>query len=166
MQHKLKTALDETRMLMMGSQILFGFQLEAVFQKSFPALDEGRKGLTALAILLMAGTIGVLIAPSCRHRLLEEGEASPTMLRMTTRCAAIALLLFSASLGCDLIIVFGIDFGNAASVTVGLAVVALALAAWFASAWALRTARSVKEEEMHKMSGASASIPRPKSSRC
>src|SRR3954465_339799 len=100
MPRKLKAALDETRMLMMGSQILFGFQLEAVFQERFGELDDGRKALTALAILLMAATIGALIAPSCRHRLLERGDASPTMLRMTTNSAAVALLLFAASLGC------------------------------------------------------------------
>jgi hypothetical protein len=144
-KRKLKTALDETRMLMMGSQILFGFQFEAVFQKNFALLDEGRKELTTLAILLMAATIGVLITPSCRHRLLEDGEASPTMLRMTTRCAAIALLLFSLSLGCALIIVFGPAFGTATSVATGLAMTAAALIAWFAWALALRRERAMEE---------------------
>jgi hypothetical protein len=142
MQRKLKTALDETRMLMMGSQILFGFQLEAVFHDNFAALDAGRKALTALGILLMAATIGVLIAPSCRHRLLEDGEASPTMLRMTTRAAIIALLLFATSLGCDLVVVLGADFGNATSIAAGLIMVALAAGVWFALALVLRSKRN------------------------
>ena len=145
MPRKLKTALDETRMLMMGSQILFGFQLEAVFQERFTELDDGRKALTSLAILLMAGTIGVLIMPSCRHRLVERGEASPTMLQMTTRCAAIALLLFAASLGCDLVVVFSLPFGAATSVVVGLTMTAVAPGAWFVLARALRSKRA---EEM------------------
>jgi hypothetical protein len=146
MPQKLKTALDETRMLMMGSQILFGFQLEAVFQKSFAELDDGQKALVALAILLMAATIGVLITPSCRHRLLEHGDASPTMLRMTTRCAAIALFLFSASLACDLVVVFGPSFGTATSVAVGLTMMAVALGAWFVLARALRSKRAEETE--------------------
>jgi hypothetical protein len=146
MQRKLKTALDETRMLMMGSQILFGFQLQAVFHDNFAALDDGRKVLTALGILLMAITIGVLIAPSCRHRLLEDGEASPTMLRMTTRCAAIALLLFAASLGCGLVVVLGTDFSNKTSIAAGVIMVALAIGVWFALALALR--RNNKEAPM------------------
>jgi hypothetical protein len=152
MQRKLKTALDETRMLMMGSQILFGFQFQAVFHERFAALDDGRKALTALGILLMATTIGVLIAPSCRHRLLEEGEASPTMLRMTTRCAALALLLFSASLGCDLIVVLGPDFGAALSIATGVAMVALAAGAWFALALVLRPKRNeeARMEDLHR----------------
>jgi hypothetical protein len=150
MQRKLKTALDETRMLMMGSQILFGFQLEAVFHERFAALDEGRKALTAIATLLMAVTIGVLIAPSCRHRLLEAGEASPTMLKMTTRCAAIALLLFAASLGCDLVVVLGADLGAVASIAAGLIVMALAAGIWFALALVLRRTRS-KEAPMERL---------------
>jgi|UPI00047FD1B6 hypothetical protein len=146
MQRKLKTALDETRMLMMGSQILFGFELQAVFQERFSELDDARRALISLAILLMAATIGALIAPSCRHRLLEGGEASPTMLQMTTRCAAIALLLFAASLGCDLVVVFGPSFGTAPSVAVGLAMTAVALGAWFVLARALRSKRAEEKQ--------------------
>jgi hypothetical protein len=151
MSRKLKTALDETRMLMMGSQILYGFQFEAVFQKNFPPLDDARKALAALTILLMAATIGVLIAPSCRHRLLEQGDASPTMLRMTTRCAGIALLLFAASLGLDLIIVFGVAFASAASIAIGLGMMTAALAVWFGMALGLRTQRA-KEAQMNAKS--------------
>src|SRR3954471_1939080 len=147
MPRKLKTALDETRMLMMGSQILFGFQLHAVFQERFSDLDTERKALISLALMLMAATVGVLIAPSCRHRLLERGEASPTMLEMTTRCAAIALLLFSASLGCDLVVVFGPSFGGPISVTVGLVMMAIALGAWFVLARMLRS-RTTEERQM------------------
>ena len=151
MQRKLKTALDETRMLMMGTQILFGFQLEAVFHENFGALDEARKALTALATILMAVTIGMLIAPSCRHRLLEDGEASPTMLKLTTRCAAVALLLFATSLGCDLVVVLGAGLGGASSIISGLIMVVLAMGVWFALALILKGRRERKGpmEEMH-----------------
>ena len=149
MQRKLKTALDETRMLMMGSQILFGFQLEAVFHENFGALDEARKALNALALLFMAMTIGALIAPSCRHRLLEDGDASPTMLKMTTRCSGIALLLFATSLGSDLAVVLGAVLGGAGSVIASLIMVALAMGLWFALAPVLRRSRN-EEVPMEK----------------
>src|SRR3569623_1216101 len=149
MQRKLKTALDETRMLMMGSQILFGFQLEAVFHENFGALDEARKALNALALLFMAMTIGALIAPSCRHRLLEDGDASPTMLKMTTRCAGIALLLFATSLGSDLAVVLGAVLGGAGSVIASLIMVALAMGLWIALAPVLRRSRN-EEVPMEK----------------
>jgi hypothetical protein len=71
---------------------------------------------------------------------------------MTTRCAAIALLLFALSLGCDLVVVLGSPFGAAASVTAGLAVVSLAIAAWFVLALVLRRQRrkeGMMEERLH-----------------
>ena len=147
MHRKLKTALDETRMLMMGSQILFGFQFEAVFQKNFEQLPSHAVALTTVGILLMAATVGVLIAPSAQHRLVEQGEASDRLLGMTTTSAGLALLLFSVSLGCDLAIVFSRPFGPAASWIVGPLMVVVALTAWFAVALAFRTGRR-REESM------------------
>jgi len=146
-------------MLMMGSQILFGFQLQAVFQKNFASLDEGRKTLTALAILLMAVTIAVLITPSCRHRLVEKGEASPTMLKITTRCAGVALLLFALSLGCGFITVFGPAFGTAASVATGVVMTAAALGVWFAWALLLRGKHAREDSMPDKLHRESVDIP-------
>jgi hypothetical protein len=41
---KVKLALDETRMLILGAQILLGFQLNAVFQPRFERLaDHARR---------------------------------------------------------------------------------------------------------------------------
>jgi hypothetical protein len=34
-ESRLKTALDESRLLILGAQVLFGFQFEAVFQDRF-----------------------------------------------------------------------------------------------------------------------------------
>ena len=38
---RVKTALDETRLLILGAQILFGFHLNAAFQAGFSRLSEG-----------------------------------------------------------------------------------------------------------------------------
>ena len=34
-ESRLKTALDESRLLILGAQVLFGFQFEAVFRNAF-----------------------------------------------------------------------------------------------------------------------------------
>ena len=39
-ESRLKTALDESRLLILGAQVLFGFQFEAVFQERFPDISE------------------------------------------------------------------------------------------------------------------------------
>src|SRR4051812_48811717 len=42
LESKLKTAMDESRLLILGAQVLFGFQFQAVFQELFE--EVGRDG--------------------------------------------------------------------------------------------------------------------------
>ena len=68
-QKKFQTALDETRLLMLGSQIFFGFQFNGTFQSAFDLLSPQSKKLDAIALLLMTLTFGLLITAPARHRL-------------------------------------------------------------------------------------------------
>jgi hypothetical protein len=74
LQRKLKNALDETRLLILGAQVLFGFQFNSMFQEAFADLHLPLR-LTACAglVLIMIAT-GLLIAPSMQHRIVERGE--------------------------------------------------------------------------------------------
>jgi hypothetical protein len=63
---KIQTALDENRLLILGAQVLFGFQLQAVFQDLFAEMPLVPRAVDSLALVLMALTIGLLIAPSLR----------------------------------------------------------------------------------------------------
>lgn len=74
LSRKVKTALDENRLLILGAQILFGFQFHGVFQESFAFLPSYARDLNSLALILMALTIGLLIAPSMQHRIVEEAR--------------------------------------------------------------------------------------------
>jgi len=102
---KFKTALDETRLLMLGSQILFGFQFNSTFQTGLEKLSSFMKMLDAAALLLMSITIGLLISPSARHRLAHEGEIDPSLFRATNFFGSTAMFPFSVSLGIDVYIV-------------------------------------------------------------
>ena len=47
---KVQNALDEARTLILGSQILLGFQYDSIFQRGFDELpDDGQVGATAPA---------------------------------------------------------------------------------------------------------------------
>ncbi len=97
LQKKLKTALNETRLLLLGGQILLGFQFHGVFQESFSELSSLARGLDAVALLLMVTTLGLLIAPSMQHRIVEEGRTSQRIFRVTGYMAGAALLPFAIS---------------------------------------------------------------------
>ena len=134
LDRKIKTALDETRQLIQGSQVLFGFLLESVFQNGFETLSRPSQYLVCAALGLMVLSIGCLIAPSMQHRI-EAGQSTPRLERATSVLAGWALLPFTASLGLGLFIVFERIFGRITGVAVGAASAALAGFFWFGLAW-------------------------------
>jgi hypothetical protein len=73
MDRKLKTALDETRLLILGVQILLGFEFQCVFQDGFDGLGGGAKHLSLGSLGLIVLSIAILIAPSMRNRNCDCG---------------------------------------------------------------------------------------------
>jgi uncharacterized membrane protein YqjE len=138
---RVKMALDETRLLILGAQILFGFHLNAAFQRGFGDLSPVSKSLYAGSFAVMAIAIGLLIAPSLQHLLVERGRASARILRVTTRFAAMALLLFALGLAIDLYVVVAYRFGTATGLVIGLGFGAMAIILWYGAAWLLRQSR-------------------------
>ena len=130
-EHRFKTALDETRLLMLGAQILFGFEFHAVFQEGFDELPRSSRMLDGVALLLIALSIGLLITPSARHRLTENGQITKRLRRCITSFAGWALLPTAASLGLALYIVLAKSFGDGIGVAAGVFFTTLALVFWF-----------------------------------
>ncbi len=148
-------AMDETRQLILGSQVLFGFLFQSVFQNGFDSLSSVSKNLVCAALALMMLSIGCLIAPSMQHRIVEAGEATPRLEHATTVLAGWALLPFIASLGLGLFIVFERIFGRITGVAVGVASAALAGFCWFGLAWLIEDKRADRSARHHsRLSGA------------
>jgi len=146
LKDKVKTALDETRLLILGSQILFGFQLNGMFQDAFEQVSVVGRGLNTLGYFLMATTVGLLIAPSMQHRLVEGGQDTQRLHRATTVFAALALVPFAPSLGITFYIVLERHVGALAAAAAGAGFAAVALFFWFG------IERVIKQPEK-KMSG-------------
>src|SRR5207302_1105455 len=89
---KVKTALDETRMLILGAQILLGFELRAAFSDDFEKLPDLSRHLEALALMLMVTSVALMIAPGPYHRIVEGGRDSGSFHRVTTGIADLSLL--------------------------------------------------------------------------
>ena len=126
-----KTALDESRMLMLGTQILLGFQFQAPFQDGFGTISETEKAAELLVLGLIMLAAGLLIAPSARHRIVDKGAASSSLLRFVAGISAVTLPVLALAIGMDLGIagtrIVGAKFG-AFSAIVGTAV---PLLLWF-----------------------------------
>jgi hypothetical protein len=128
---KVKTALDETRLLILGAQVLFGFQLNGVFQEAFADLAVSTRLLTCLGQFLMVISVALLIAPSMQHRIVEGGEDSNRIHRATTLHAGWALLPFGISLGIGAYVVFDHLYGRTSALFMGTTFCLLAGFFWF-----------------------------------
>jgi hypothetical protein len=128
---KLKIALDETRLLFLGGQVLLGFQFQAFFQDGFATLSALAKYLSLGGLVLMVVSMTLLIAPVMQHRLVERGDASHRLLRTTTRFAAASLGPLAMSLAVATYVVIGRHYGMTAGFTASLCMGIACAFFWF-----------------------------------
>jgi hypothetical protein len=101
---KVKLALDETRMLVLGAQVLLGFQLRSTFHEQFDAIPPQSRFLDAVALLLMSLVVGLLIAPAIYHRVVEDGDATARIQRFLGLLMAAALIPFALAIGINVFV--------------------------------------------------------------
>ena len=149
---KVKTALDETRTLMLGAQILLGFQFHGAFQERFDALAPQAKMIDAIALLLMLSSVGLLITPSAFHRIVDRGDSTGRTLGVTSLCAAASLLPFAAALGIDLALALMRTVQNAVfSVVAGASFALMGVAAWYGLGWIMRNHQGAAERRQAEL---------------
>src|SRR5438874_1036387 len=140
-----KTALDEIRMLVLGAQILLGFELSGVFREGFESLPPYARYLDGIALLMMIITIALLITPESYHQIVDIGKDTGRFHQFISRVADCALLPFALSLGIVLFIAGEQMLGFAAGLVAGSLVAALALGCWYGLQW-LRRRQTGHEE--------------------
>ena len=149
--HKVQHVLDESRLLIIGAQVLLGFQSRAAFEPGFERLSRAAQYLNLGALGLMLVAVALLIAPAAYHRLVEAGEDTDGLHRLTTRVLEVALLPFALGLGLNLFLAAEPVGGRALGVVAGLAATGMALACWYGPG-ALHRARGRPGQEAHTMS--------------
>lgn len=131
LKDKVSTALNETRTLILGAQILLGFQLNAVFQPGFERLAGRQRWLDLVALALMSAAVVLLIAPAPYHRLAERARDTPLTLRFTTTMAEWALCPLGLSIGLDIFIVAQTRLGLLPSAALGFLAGLAAFFFWY-----------------------------------
>jgi len=145
---KIKTALDETRMLILGAQILLGFELRSAFSEGFDQLPGHAKHIEALALILMTIAVALLIAPGPYHRIVEGGQDSGPFYRVATTISDMALLPFGLALGLDVFVSIEHVVRTEAAIAAGIAASAVALGMWYGLPRAVATRTGQREREM------------------
>lgn len=145
---KVKTGLDEVRMLVLGCQVLVGFQFQAVFQDAFDQIPEHSRLVNAAALLLMILALGLLITPSTYNALAEDQRATRRFTDVITQLTGLALFPFAVALGIDLMIAFERIDGLRGGLIAGIAFASLALVCWWGLEASARAHHGKEERDM------------------
>jgi hypothetical protein len=135
---KVKQTLDETRLLILGAQILFGFQFQGSFQQQFAMLGANARMVYAAGLLLLVLTIGLLITPSMLHRITFRGRSHPKLILWASMYAGLSLLPLAMAIGCSTMVVFSHAFGVPFGIAVGTGTFLFSILALYGLAFAMK----------------------------
>jgi hypothetical protein len=138
LSEKSENALNETRMLILGAQVLIGFDFRAVFEPGFEHLPPTAQQVELLALGLMLVAAGLLIAPGAFHQIAECGNDSPRLITFTGRIASLALLPFALSIGLEVYIAAQIVLDASLALPLAALGSLFALFFWYGLDWAWR----------------------------
>src|SRR3954464_15472174 len=95
---KVKNTLDEGLILVLGSQVLIGFQFRSTFEPGFELLSVHAKYLKFGGLGLMVLALALLIWPATYHQLTENGENTQQFHSFASAVLSAAVLPFAFGL--------------------------------------------------------------------
>jgi Family of unknown function (DUF6328) len=131
LQKKLKVALNDNRLLILGTQVLFGFQFNGIFQELFVELPYPSRVLETSGLTLLMVSIAFLVAPSMHHRLVESGQDNTRVLRLATDFSGFALLPLTFALAFDMFVAVAWTLDPIIGTTIGAAFFLVAILSWY-----------------------------------
>jgi hypothetical protein len=147
LRNRVDNALNETRMLILGAQVLIGFQYQGVFQPGFERLPTHAQLLRVVALGLLLLTAGFLLAPGPYHQIVEGGHDSTRVITFTSRIASLALLPFALGIGIDIYVACLGILDARLAIAAGVAAAMVALTFWYGLEWAIRLRGDTPREE-------------------
>jgi hypothetical protein len=137
-ESRLKTALDESRLLILGAQVLFGFQFEAVFQELFREIPPSSRYVHCAGLVMLLISVGLLIGPSLFHQLIFDGESRPAAVTTATVLAGASLMPLTIALGVAAFITFEHLFSRSFGIAAGTTFTVVALGLLYGLGFALK----------------------------
>jgi hypothetical protein len=147
LKDKVQTSLDEARILVLGIQVLLGFELRSIFEKSFAEMPEWAQALKLTSLCAMIVAFALIALPASYHRVVAGGEDRPDVHAFATGVISLALLPFAVGLGLDLTFSLVRVLGPRAAAAAGAGATALALGAWYGLTAVARRRRGHGREE-------------------
>jgi hypothetical protein len=151
LKDKVKSALQENRILVLGTQVVLGLQFRVVFEKGFTQLPQVTQYLKVVSLGLMLLAFALLITPSSFHRLVEKGEDTHRLHHLVSRMLKPVLVLFAVAIGLDLFTAGEKVAGRAAGVGLGVGSVMVGMGLFYGLTEVQRRKRAPEIERMKAM---------------
>jgi ElaB/YqjD/DUF883 family membrane-anchored ribosome-binding protein len=151
LKDKIQNALDEARMLVLGSQILVGFEFRSAFEEGFARLTGHAEFLKMFSLGLMLLAVALIMWPSAYHQITAAGEDTQDVHGFTTRVLTCALLPFAVGLGLDTFVAVELLHGTSTAAAVGIFIGLLAVFFWYGIEVWWRRFPNAEHEREHEM---------------
>ena len=127
---RIENVLNETRMLLLGGQVLLGFTYRICFEPSFEKLRRSAQLSELIALAIMTAGLSWLLWPATFHQVAEHGWQSERLHSFNTAILDWALLPFCLGIGLGFYpvsVVMRVPHPALISIVTGT----VALAAWY-----------------------------------
>jgi len=131
LKDKIKLALDESRMLVLGAQILLGFHLRAAFEPAFDRLPWSSQVLKMAALVILLGAIALIMAPGSYHRIVRAGSDAEDVHQFATTVMDIALVPILITFALDVYLSTGRIVGMTGGIIGGTLTGTIGLFFWY-----------------------------------
>jgi len=79
LKDRVQNALDEARMLVLGTELLIGFHYRSAFESGFDQIPPHSRALMMAALGCLLIAMIMLMSPGAYHRIVEQGEDSESL---------------------------------------------------------------------------------------
>jgi hypothetical protein len=128
---RIEAALQETRILILGAQVLLGVQFTEVFQRGFGRLPASAQYLKAASLVMLALALGLLLAPAAYHRIVEGMQSTTRFHSFVSTVTCVGLLPFAWGLAVDVGVAALGSVSSPFAISAGGVMLGLALFSWY-----------------------------------
>jgi hypothetical protein len=133
--------LDEVRVVLPGTEVLFAFLLGLPFTTLFGELRDIDKRVYTLAFLAAGIATVLLVAPSAQHRLLWRQHRKEQQLKIATGFTIAGTACLAVTISSVIFLVMDVLYTNAHSALAAAGTVGIIIVGWYVLPLAVRLGR-------------------------
>ena len=157
LKDKIQDALDEGRMLVLGIQVLIGFNFRGAFEPGFQKLPPSLQLVKLASLVAMCVSFVLVVTPDAEHQIVRRGRDTSDFHAYVTRFCDVALFPFALGIALDCSVAGWQLAGRGVAIACGCVAGLVALTMWYGVELARRPPK--KERDNVKVEGENQPTP-------